>query len=122
MTARDAMGKVLTVRGPVAQQDLGMTLTHEHLLIDLSVVFVDPGDQKGRRLAEEKVGLGNLGWIRVNWSSNRDNLVQTDVDLATREAARFRDAGGGTIVDATSIGIHRNPQARGKISPEAGSH
>ncbi|MBI2965190.1 MAG: aryldialkylphosphatase [Chloroflexi bacterium] len=122
MTARDAKGKVLTVRGPVDPQDLGITLTHEHLLIDLSVVFVDPGNENGRRLAEEEVGLANLGWIRVNWSSNRDNLVQTDVELATREAARYRDAGGGTLVDATSIGIHRNPEALAKISRAAGIH
>ena len=75
MTTHDTKGKVLTVLGPVDPHALGITITHEHLLIDLSVVFVDPGDDDGRRLAEEPVGLENLGWIRVNWSSNRDNLV-----------------------------------------------
>ena len=75
MQSSDATGKVQTVLGPIEPDSMGVTLTHEHLLIDLSVVFVDPGDENGRRLAEEPIGLENLGWIRVNWSSNRDNLV-----------------------------------------------
>jgi len=119
MSTRTTSGKVLTVRGPVDPKTLGVTVTHEHLLIDLSVVFVDPGNEDGRKLADEKVRLDNLGWIRVNWSSNRDNLVQDDVDLATREAARFKSAGGGTLVDVTSIGIHRNPRALVEISRKA---
>ncbi len=118
----DASGKVLTVLGPVDPADLGITITHEHLLIDLSLVFVPPVDEEGRRLAEEPVSLGNLGWIRVNWSSNRDNLVQTDVDLATREVARYKAAGGGALVDATSIGIDRNPAALAEISRAADIH
>ena len=122
MSNSDTSGKVLTVLGPVDPADLGLTITHEHLLIDLSVVFVDPGpeNEEGRRLAEEPVGIDNLGWIRVNWSSNRDNLVQTDVDLAIREAGRFKAAGGGTLVDATSIGIDRNPTALAEISRASG--
>lgn len=120
MTASDSKGKVLTVLGAVDPRTLGVTITHEHLLIDLEVVFVDPGNDAGRKLAEQKVRLDNLGWIRVNWSSNRDNLVQDDVDLATREASRFKAAGGGTLVDVTSIGIDRNPRALAAISRKAG--
>ncbi len=122
MSNNDTSGKVLTVLGPTDPADLGMTITHEHLLIDLSVVFVDPGPdhERGRRLAEEPVGIDNLGWIRVNWSSNRDNLVQTDVDLAIREAGHFKAAGGGTLVDVTSIGIDRNPTALAEISRASG--
>ena len=122
MSNSDTSGKVLTVVGPVDPADLGLTITHEHLLIDLSVVFVDPGpeNEEGRKLAEEPVGIDNLGWIRVNWSSNRDNLVQTDVDLAIREAGRFKAAGGGTLVDVTSIGIDRNPTALAEISRASG--
>lgn len=122
MGTEETKGKVLTVLGPIDPGDLGVTITHEHLLIDLSIVFVEPGNEDGRRLAKEPVGLSNMGWIRVNWSSNRDNLVQTDVQLATREAARYRAAGGGTLVDVTSIGIDRNPQALAEISRSAGIH
>ena len=120
MTTPDTTGKALTVLGPVAPHDLGVTLTHEHLLIDLSIVFVEPDSEEGRRLAEEPVAIDNLGWLRTNWSSNRDNLVQTDIGLATREAARYKAAGGGTLVDVTSVGIDRNPKALAEISRATG--
>ncbi len=122
MITHDIRGKVLTVLGPTDPNDLGITITHEHLLIDLGVVFIDPPNENERRLAEEPVGLGNLGWIRVNWSSNRDNLVQADVSLAIREAARYADAGGGSLVDATSIGIGRNAEALAEVSRATGIH
>ncbi|NQW18028.1 MAG: aryldialkylphosphatase [Chloroflexi bacterium] len=122
MSTPDATGKALTVLGPVDPNDLGITITHEHLVIDLSVVFVDPGDAAGRKLAEEPVSLDNLGWVRVNWSSNRDNLVQTDIEVAKRESIRFKNAGGGTLVDVTPIGIDRNPAALEEISRATGVH
>jgi len=120
MSAHDTRGKALTVLGPIDPYDLGITQTHEHLISDLSSHFVQPEDELGRRLAEEPVGLSNLNWIRINWTSNRDNLVQMDVDLATREATRFREAGGRTIVDVTSNGIRRNPEVLAEISRRAG--
>ena len=89
-------GETQTVLGTVDPSKLGVTLTHEHLLIDLSAVFVKPSSEVDRSLSEEPVNLHNLGWMRINWSSNKDNLVQNDVMLAIREAGRFRDAGGGT--------------------------
>ena len=58
MTAQDTTGRVVTVLGPVDPTDLGLTITHEHLLIDLGIVFVEPDDEEGRRLAEEPVGIG----------------------------------------------------------------
>jgi phosphotriesterase-related protein len=122
MAKSDVTGKALTVLGPVDPSDLGVVITHEHLLIDLGIVFVEPDTQEGLDLAEEPVGIDNLGWLRVNWSSNRDNLVQKDISLATSEAARYKAAGGGTLVDVTSIGIDRNPIALSKISSATRLH
>ena len=115
-------GETQTVLGSVDPSKLGVTLTHEHLLIDLSVVFVKPSNEVDRSLSDEPVSLHNLGWMRFNWSSNKDNLVQNDVKLAIREAGRFREAGGGTLVDVTSVGIHRNPKALVEISRATGVH
>jgi len=47
---RPQSGQVQTVLGPIAAADMGVTLPHEHLLIDFKVMFVEPaaaGD-KGR--------------------------------------------------------------------------
>src|SRR3712207_3772759 len=96
---------VQTVLGPVPAADLGVTLTHEHLLMTLAPRFIDPPDDAGRALAREPVTLANLSWVRRNYLSNLDNLVLDDEALAIAETARFKAAGGGTIVDASSIGL-----------------
>jgi len=113
---------VQTVLGPVAPGDLGITLPHEHLLIDLGPRFVDPPDEAGRALARQPLALANLAWVRRNYLSNLDNIVLDDENLAIAEARLFRDAGGGTIVDASSIGIRRDPAALQRISRATGLH
>ena len=46
----------------------------------------------------------------------------TDVDTAINEVAMYRDAGGGAIVEATTIGIGRAPEALVRISRATGVH
>lgn len=115
-------GKVQTVLGPVDPESLGPTLTHEHLLIDFTVVHRPPADPAEQPRAQEPVGLSNLGWVRFNWTGNADNLRLDDEQLAVEEAGAFKKAGGGTIVDATTIGIARNPRALARISRATGLH
>jgi phosphotriesterase-related protein len=120
MARSDDAGNVITVTGPVPASQLGPTLTHEHLLIDFRVVFKEPDDPADRAIARQKVTLENLGWVRFNWVSSRDNLLLDDEPLATKEARAYREAGGGTIVDATTIGIGRNPEALARIASATG--
>ena len=115
-------GTVQTVRGPVAAAELGAVLPHEHLLIDLGERFVPPTTQEGRLFADQPVGLDNLAWVRRNYLSSHDNIVLDDERLAIEEARRFKAAGGGTIVDAGSIGIRPDPFALRRISEAAGLH
>ena len=44
MEISDLVGKIQTVLGPIDPDDLGFTLMHEHIFIDISVRFVSPGD------------------------------------------------------------------------------
>ena len=120
MTSSGMTGLVQTVLGPVAPGALGPTTTHEHLLIDFSFMFRPPADAADASLADEPITLENLGWIRHNHYSNRANLEVLDEDAAVNEAKLYKDAGGGTIVDATTIGIGRNPRALERISRESG--
>lgn len=113
-------GKVQTVLGPVDPQTLGPTITHEHLLIDFRVVFQQPGEASQAGLAEEKLSLANLGWIRHNWNSSIDNLMLIDESVAIAEARHFFNAGGGTMVDVTSNGLGRDPLALARISRATG--
>jgi predicted metal-dependent phosphotriesterase family hydrolase len=87
-----AGGQILTVLGPIEPNDLGITLSHEHLLCDL--------------------------WSFTQSYS----FVVDDEALAIEEAHRFRAAGGGAICDPTNIGLGRNPNALRRISEQAGIH
>ena len=84
------MSEVMTVTGPVRASDLGFTLMHEHLLLDL---------------------------LKDSWSVN--NLLY-EPDLATLEVMRYRDAGGVTLVDLTNRGLGQRPLAVRSIAEETG--
>ena len=113
-------GLVQTVLGPVSPSELGPTMTHEHLLIDFLCMFNPPPEATARARAYEPITLENLGWVRYNPYSNRDNLLLGDQKTAIEEAALYRRAGGGTIVDVTTIGIGRDPLALARIARATG--
>jgi phosphotriesterase-related protein len=83
---------VMTVRGPVRGDALGLTLPHEHLFLDLFRI------------------------TRV-----RDGLLN-DETLAIQEAARFKAAGGATLVEVTNHGLRRNPAAMRRVAEATGLH
>ena len=64
--------------------------------------------------------MANLGWIRQNFSSNLDNLRLLDEDVARDEALLFKQAGGQTMVDPTSGGLSRDPEALARIARATG--
>ena len=45
-----------------------------------------------------------------------------DLDTATREVRKYSEVGGGAIVDATTTGIGRKPDALAQISRQSGVH
>ena len=113
-------GLVQTVLGPVSPSELGPTMTHEHLLIDFLCMFNPPPEATARARAYEPITLENLGWVRYNPYTNRDNLLLGDEETAIEEASLYKRAGGGTIVDATTIGIGRDPLALARIARTTG--
>ena len=120
MTNPAQKGKIQTVLGTIEPDELGRTMTHEHLLIDFEVMFNPPPEATTQQMAHAAVSLENLGWIRQYCYSNLDNLKVLDEDTAVDEALLYRRHGGGTIVDATTIGIGRDPLALARISRASG--
>jgi len=119
MVPSDQRGKAQTVLGLVNPEELGITLPHEHLLIDQTVggvYFVEPEEISQRALAHQPVTLENLNWVRYNMKDNLDNQMLMDEDMAIKEAMLFKLRGGKTIVDQTNIGIGRDPEALVRIS------
>lgn len=121
MPTNELQGVVQTVLGPIRPSELGATTTHEHLYIDFSFMYRSPQDSV-LDLADAPITLENLGWVRHNHYSNHANLQLMDVDTAISETALYKAAGGGGIVEATTIGIGRNARALEQISRESGVH
>ena len=113
-------GKVQTVLGPVDPSTLGMTSTHEHVFIDFVCMYAPPAEAGSKHRGEEKVALENLGWVRYDPFRNKDNLELLDEKMAIYEIGLFKAAGGGTIVDATTIGIGRDPVALVNVAEATG--
>jgi len=116
------MTDIQTVLGPVAAADLGITLTHEHLLIDLVGVAWTPPTHPQATHVDEPVSLDNLWWIRRDWASSRDNLRLDQATTAVTELIRFRQAGGRAIVDVTPRALGSDPGVLAHVSRESGVH
>ncbi|HLY58438.1 MAG TPA: hypothetical protein VKS60_22945 [Stellaceae bacterium] len=90
----------ISVRGLVPGEKLGITLPHEHLLIDMSVRY---------RPADDEPTLALQPRLSDRWRLLREpagykaNLVARDVQLAVDECKWLIDAGGRTIVDLTGL-------------------
>ncbi|WP_319022357.1 phosphotriesterase-related protein [Burkholderia sp. Z1] len=115
-------GHVMTVLGPIAVDEMGITLMHEHILLDASGKWTPACDCAERHPGEEKVHIGILGALRMNPLMNRDNCRLEDPDVAVDELARFKTLGGRTVVDPTNLGIGRDPVALQQISRRTGLH
>jgi predicted metal-dependent phosphotriesterase family hydrolase len=84
--------QVVTVRGPIDPADLGMTLSHDHVLMD--------------------------GWDIFRSYA----VILDDEDTAVSELVRYRAAGGGAVCDPTNGGLGRNPEALRRVSEASGVH
>lgn len=114
-------GYVQTVLGAIAPEQMGFTLTHEHLLWDLQFYLsadVDPTDAADPR--NGPLTMEHLGRLRYHLYEYKENLIQTEVAPAVRELAWFRAAGGQTICDCTSYGMGRCPQKIRQIARQSG--
>lgn len=120
MSPRGPSGKVQTVLGAVEPGTLGITLTHEHLLIDVGCYFEMPEEASKRYYVDKPVTMDMLGKVWEMWQFVRDQQQLLDEQVATEEVLKYRYAGGHSLVDTTSIGIARDPLALARISRATG--
>lgn len=113
-------GKIMTVRGPIAADQLGVTLMHEHILNDCRCWWHAPKTPERQYLAEGFVCMEILGELRQDPFVNKHNITLDDEPLAVTELKDFVAAGGQTIVEPTCQGIGRNPLAMRRISQATG--
>lgn len=109
-----------TVNGKLAKEDLGIVMPHEHIFIDLTTFYSNKKIEGIDNAATVKVEIGNLGILDRDPYAFRDNLIIDNIKIQIDEIMRFKKAGGSTVVDATSIGIGRNPVLLKKIAMATG--
>ena len=115
------VGKVQTVLGPVEPGELGVTLTHEHLFIDLTGVLPQkPSGAGWLDIYDEPLSMENVGLVRHHHIPNRDMGRLSDLEVAIDEAVIYKRRGGGTLVDATNADIGRDPVNLAAVSHATG--
>jgi phosphotriesterase-related protein len=113
---------VMTVTGPIAPDEMGVTLPHEHLLLDMDWPGLWPDVSHRPDLVWQRVDITNLGEIRRNYMAVRDNALLADVAEMSEEVGHFRAAGGGTIAEMTTLGLKPDPAGLAAISRRSGVH
>lgn len=111
---------VQTVSGNIPADDMGVTLSHEHCLLDITCYFKEPEEEFYKKAAYEPLTLENVGYFRYHWHNNRDDMLLEDETVAANELAAFKQFGGRTVIDATNVDIGRNPEALQRISAASG--
>ncbi|UOQ55984.1 aryldialkylphosphatase [Leucobacter allii] len=116
-------GLVQTVLGPVPPAELGATLMHEHLFLDLRRPAHTPNPRPGEwdAAAQEPLALANLAAVRRG-RPNADNDLLGDFATALDEVGDFARQGGGAMVEVTACGIGRDPGALARLSRASGLH
>ena len=111
-------GKAQTVLGLIEPDKLGVTLSHEHLSIDMRGFFSETIGHE--ELAQQSISLDNLGWIRSHRMSNLENLQPFTEQEIVAEALLFKNAGGNTIVEVTPNNMGRDPVKLRKVAQTIG--
>ena len=110
---------VMTVTGPIPADQLGITLVHEHIMVDGPVWFSEP-EESLRHLRDVPVDKSLYEELRVNPYANRDNVFMLDEGIAVEELEIFRNLGGGTVVDVSCRGIGPFPEKLKRVSQGSG--
>lgn len=114
--------EVQTVTGRISGSEMGITLPHEHILVDMRPFWSRPFRDDEMCFVDAEVSMDMVGFLSHNMLACKDNLTLNDPDVATKELLRFKALGGQTIVEMTNRGISPKPQALRDISMKSGTN
>ena len=117
MTRADLTGKIQTVLGPIAPEQLGRTLMHEHVLCDIRPPGTRADNDLGPEITLENVWQINYG--RGLKRAGRKYMLDLE-DIATREVAMMKHDGGDAIVELTCGGLSPDPNGLKRIAAGTG--
>lgn len=118
-----ASGQVQTVLGPIDPGTLGRTLTHEHIKMDYKCCLRPPWrEADAKTMTNSEFTLANLGWIHQNPYSHILNLALGDEPFEdmVKELKLFKQEGGQSIVEVTTVGITRDVEFLARAASATG--
>lgn len=119
MSAGAATSQLMTVRGLIEANDLGRTLIHEHLNIDLRPILIEHGYSLTSQGLFDCRSAAEARW---NPGSHPENYDLTDEDLVAEEVALVQQHGVNCVVDATPVDLGRSPLALVRLSERLDLH
>jgi len=90
MKQNDFVGKIQTVLGKINPEKLGITLPHEHILMSYLQSFKRNSEATSQEMANQKINLENLNWIRHHFLENLHNLQLGDEEVMADEVMFFK--------------------------------
>ena len=109
---------ITTVLGEISENDLGVTLSHEHIFIDMKKCVTPPDNPPV--YFYDKIDIHNRVEVLQDPYAILDNAVLDETELAISEVNYFREYGGQTIIDCTLDEIGRNPLLLKEVSEKTG--
>ena len=109
---------ITTVLGEIKESEIGVALSHEHILIDMRHCVDIPKNPP--EYFYDKLECENRAEVLCDPYAILDNALLDNIDDAVVEIEYFKKFGGQTIVDCTPDEIGRNPLAMKKISERTG--
>ena len=76
------MDRVETVTGAISPNDLGITLPHEHLLVDFRSYVKQPEEDSLKWIVDAPISIENLEMFTKHRDISKDNLHLTDIPTA----------------------------------------
>ena len=95
-------------------------MTHEHLLVSTVGVYKEPTEASLRAKWEAPFSIEILGWLLHGRGINKDNSKLDHIPTIIEEVNLYKQFGGTALVDATSLGLGRDPIGLTRISRATG--
>lgn len=120
MARKGPTGVIQTVLGPVSPEGFGITLMHEHMVLDTTCYFRESEYASVRAMRDIPFYAELTSRPDGLYNHHLDGSRMFDETSATEEVLEFKHVGGSSFVDTTSIGIGRDPLALARISRATG--
>jgi phosphotriesterase-related protein len=119
MASGERRGLVQTVKGLIRPEQLGPTLMHEHLVIDLNAPAVRNAIPD---YASHEPPVRQCDCFKLNWgqTANPTNFRLHEEPILLAELQEMKAAGGVSLVELTVGGLSPKPTVLARLAEESG--